>query len=92
LFSRLRLLERKVEASQTAGGGGTSVGMEARIAKLEASVEHIQADVAEIRTDFREVRKDIAAIRTVDFRALFGTIIAATLGLAAVMAHGFHWI
>jgi hypothetical protein len=48
--------------------------------------------VAEIRTDFREVRKDIAAIRTVDSRALFGTIIAATLGLAAVMAHGFHWI
>ncbi len=66
--------------------------MEARIAKLEASVEHIQADVAEIKTDFREVRKDIAAVRTVDFRVLFGAIIAATLGLAAVMAHGFQWI
>ncbi len=77
---------------QSPDGGGTSGSMEARVAKLEASVEHMQADIAEIRTDFREVRKDIAAIRTVDFRVLFGAIIAATLGLAAVMAHGFHWI
>lgn len=66
--------------------------MEARIAKLEASVEHIQTDVAEIKTEFRDVRKDITAIRTADFRVLFGAIIAATLGLAAVMAHGFHWM
>jgi len=27
-----------------------------------------------------------------DFRLLFGAIIAVTLGLAALMAKGFHWL
>lgn len=30
------------------GGGGTSGGMEARLAKLEAHVEHIQADLVKL--------------------------------------------
>lgn len=67
-------------------------GMEARVAKLEAQIETVQRDIAELKTDVREVRKDIAGIRTTDFRLLFGAIIAVALGLAGVMAKGFHWI
>lgn len=67
-------------------------GMEARVAKLEAGMAHLERDVSELRTDVREIRNDISGIRTTDFRLLFGAIIAVALGLAALMAHGFHWI
>jgi hypothetical protein len=61
--------------------------MEARVAKLESHIGHIQSDVTEIKTDIREVKKNAQS----DFRLLFGAIIAAALGLAGVMAKGFHW-
>jgi hypothetical protein len=77
---------------QSASGGGTSDGMEARIAKLEATVEHIQSDVRDIKTEMREVRQDVTGIRTTDFRLILGAIIAVALGLAGIMAHGFHWL
>lgn len=72
---------------QPPGGGGTSNGMEARVAKLEATIEHVQRDITDIKTDIRTL---VGNART-DFRLLFGAIITATLGLAAVMAKGFHW-
>ena len=65
--------------------------MEARVAKLEAAVEFVQRDVAELKADVRELRKDITGIRTTDFRILFGAIISVALGLAGLMAKGFHW-
>ena len=63
-------------------------GIEARVAKLEAHIEHIQSDIAEIKSDVREIKRDA---RT-DFRLLFGAIIFVALGLAGLMAKGFHWI
>lgn len=74
------------------GGGGDDGGMEARIAKLEAAQEFIQRDVKELKDDVRAVRADITAIRTTDFRLIFGAIIAVALGLAGLMAKGFHWL
>jgi hypothetical protein len=71
-----------------AGSGPHDPGMEARIAKLEAHVEHIQRDIGEIKTDLRDIRR---ALET-DFRLIFGALIAASLGLAGVMAKGFHWL
>lgn len=62
--------------------------MEARIAKLEASVTHIERDISEMKTDVRELRK---ADET-NFRLLFATIIATALGIAGLMARGFHWL
>jgi len=59
-------------------------GMEARIAKLETALEFVQRDIGELRTDVR-------AIRTTDFRILFGAIITVALGLAGLMGKGFHW-
>jgi hypothetical protein len=62
--------------------------MEARVAKLEAHILHIQADINEIKSDLREIKR---GART-DFRLLFGALIFAALGLAGLMARGFHWI
>ena len=70
------------------GGGPHDPGMEARVAKLEAHIEHIQSDVQEIKSDIREIKRDA---RT-DFRLLFGAVIFVALGLAGLMAKGFHWI
>ncbi|ERT11313.1 hypothetical protein [Photorhabdus temperata] len=67
------------------GGGGD---MEARVARLESDVEHIKKSIDEVKTDVREMRKDARS----DFRLLFGAIIAVALGLAGLMAKGFHWI
>jgi hypothetical protein len=69
------------------GTGGTGGGIEARVAKLEACIEHIQRDMADVKLDIRELRKDTGR----DFRILFGAIIAAALGLAGIIAKGFHW-
>jgi len=41
-----------------------------------------------VKADVRGLRADA---RT-DFRILFGAIIAVALGLAGLMAKGFHWL
>ncbi|EAO1992175.1 hypothetical protein E0G79_20575 [Salmonella enterica] len=61
--------------------------MEARVAKLESDVEHIKFTMQEIKDDVRELRRD----HRTDFRLLFGAIITVALGLAGIMAKGFHW-
>ena len=58
--------------------------MEARIAKLESAAHYIQSGIAEIKTDVRELRSDN--------KILLGMIIAASLGLAGIMAKGFGWL
>jgi predicted nucleic acid-binding Zn-ribbon protein len=42
----------------------------------------------EVRSEFRDVRHQA---RT-DFRLLFGAIISLAVGMAALMAKGFHWV
>lgn len=66
------------------GGPPYDGGMEARLSKLEATMNYVQRDIAELKTDVR-------AIRTTDFRLLFGAIIAVALGLSGLMAKGFGW-
>lgn len=83
---------RRVRERDGSGEPPYDGGMEARVARLESTAEHIQSDVTELKADVRELRKDVAAIRTTDFRIMFGALIAGILGLAAIMAHGFHWI
>jgi hypothetical protein len=68
-------------------GGGTSGGMESRMTAVEVHIEHIRKDLSDLKTDVRDHRKDTTA----DFRILFGAIIVAALGLAGLMAKGFHW-
>lgn len=85
---------RKVEGNlyfgdfpQHGGGGGGNGMTEARLGKVESDVGHIKSTIREIRDDVREMRRDS---RT-DFRLLFGAIITVALGLAGIMAKGFHW-
>lgn len=63
-------------------------GMEARIARLESTSDHILRELVEMKTDVRELRTDAK----IDFRILFGALIFTALGLAGLMAHGFHWL
>jgi hypothetical protein len=73
-------------------GGGDDGGMEPRIAKLEAGQEFIQRDIRDLKDDVRAIYGEINGIRTTDFRLLFGAIIGVAVGLAGLMARGFHWI
>jgi|SRR5947209_2741299 hypothetical protein len=93
LKQQLERIEAAVGASSLpplapGGSGPHDPGMEARVAKVEAAVEHIQVDTRDIKMDLREIRQDA---RT-DFRLQFGALIAVALGLAGLMAKGFHWI
>jgi hypothetical protein len=70
------------------GGGGDNSGwMEARVAALEIHVQHIREDLSEMKKDVRDLKSEA---RT-DFRLIFGALITVALGLAAMMAKGFHW-
>ena len=73
--------------------------MEARITVLEEIAKSTKDALGDIRADVRELRTEISGgmrgLRTThdrDFRIVFGAMIAAALGLAWLMAHGFHWI
>lgn len=66
--------------------------MEPRVAKLETISEYVQRDIKALKDEMRLLRGDIISIRTTDFRLIFGAIIVVALGLAGLMAKGFHWI
>jgi len=48
---------------QSAGGGGTFEGMEARIAILETHVEHIREDIGELKRNVGSLQKDVIDIK-----------------------------
>lgn len=79
----------KFDSAREAAEDGS---MEARIARLEVAVEHLQQDVRELKEEVRALHREIMGIRTTDFRLLFGAIIFVALGLAGLMAKGFHWL
>jgi hypothetical protein len=85
-------------------GGGSSPhdpGMEARVAVLEEIASATKQATADLRTEARETNRRIDALRDaidvlrdtveVNFRIMFGALITTALGLAALMAKGFHW-
>lgn len=76
-----------VNTGGTSGGGGGSK-VEARVAKLESDVAHIDSTLQEMKGDMREMRRDLRS----DFRILFGALITVAIGLAGIIARGFHWI
>jgi hypothetical protein len=89
MADKVRSIYREPSSNTLASGGdGGGSGLEARVAKLESDIGHIRSDLTEVKADVREVRKHLRE----DFRILFGALIAATLGLAAIIAKGFGWI
>jgi chromosome segregation ATPase len=68
-------------------------------AELKSDIKDVRSDFnelrAEIRTEIKDVRaeiKDVRAEARTDFRLLFSALIAVALGLAGLMAKGFHWV
>ena len=70
---------------------------------LRALRDEFKSDVLtlrdEIKSDVRalrdEIKSDVRALRDnarSDFHILFGAVIAVALGLAGMMARGFHWL
>jgi hypothetical protein len=51
------------EQLNSGGGGGTSGGMEARVARLESDMEHVKKSVADIATDMKSVRTSLGDIK-----------------------------
>ncbi len=61
--------------------------MESRIGVLEEIASSTKSTLRELRDDVRWVRDK----QETDFRIMFGVLITAALGLATLMARGFHW-
>ena len=55
-------LMKENEALKTVSGGGTSGGMEGRVAKLEAHVETLRSDVGAIKKDVGDIRVGLATL------------------------------
>lgn len=69
--------------------------IEARVAVLEQIAKDTKDILTEMKQDIRGVRQEIKEVRQdqrSDFPLLFGAIIAVALGLAGLMARGFHWL
>jgi hypothetical protein len=58
-----------------------------RLAVLEQIAKDTKDVLREIKQDLKDIRSDQRA----DFRLLFGCIVTVALGLAGLIAHGFHW-
>lgn len=88
----LQQLAKDIQSLKENRGHGPSTpeggSMEPRVAKLEAAVEFIQRDISEVKTDLRDIGKKL----DLHFYMNWGGLIAVALGLAALMAKGFHWI
>lgn len=80
--------EKRLGHLRSGDGGDRFDPMEARVAKLEAAVEHIQRDTTDIKTDLRGMRD----LMWSNFKLTFAALIAVAIGLAGLMAKGFHWI
>ena len=64
------------------------VADESGVAKLQGVIEDVQRDIAEIKTELLILRSDIRS----DLRWVVAALLAVALGLAALLATGFHWL
>lgn len=55
---------------------------------LTAFARDINGEFGKVNGEFGKVRHEMK----VDFRLLFGALIAVALGLAGLIAKGFHWL
>ena len=64
----------------------------ARLGALTERVVKVETAIDFVRTDVKNLNDNVSAIRTTDFRLMFGALIAVVLGLSAMMAKGFGWL
>jgi len=81
-------------------GGGVphDPDMETRVAVLEEIAKSVNGNLAELKAGQEKLSAKIEAglekmrdTHDRDFRITFGALIAVALGLAGLMAKGFHW-
>lgn len=66
--------------------------LDSRVARIESDISYLKRDVAELKADVKDMRNiDIKDIRKEMNRNLF-YLLGALVGLAGVMAKGFHWL
>lgn len=92
--SKARAVLRDEQAPlRNGGGGGTSGGMEARLARLEADMDHVKRDVGDLRSDVRVVMSGVEGLRTsagvIDEKlkhvATIGQMWVAAIGIVAAL-------
>ncbi|KJV33228.1 hypothetical protein VI08_11705 [Luteibacter yeojuensis] len=74
---------------------GHHAPLDARVSKLETAMDYVRDDIRNLRLELRdtrnELRGEIHDVRT-DVRLVLGSLITVGLGLAGMMAKGFHWL
>lgn len=56
-------------------------------AKMDKQLDEIKDEIKDVRNDMKDIRRDMKT----DFRWIMTIFGAAIIGLAGIMAHGFHW-
>lgn len=82
-------------------GSGAS-GLDLRLSAVETRLGQVETRLAVVETKLGSVEVSMVRVETAvihmqdnartDFRVTFGALIATALGLAAMMAKGFHWL
>ncbi len=67
--------------------GAEPDSLEARVTRLETVIK-FQRNLAEIKTELEMMRTDARS----DFRLILAALIVIALGLAWLLAKGFHWL
>lgn len=83
LLDQVSALERDVEPLQKGGGGGTSGGMEDRVARLEKSVEKIGDQMVTIREDIATIKENVRHLPTKPW--IFTTLAAMVTVMITLM-------
>ena len=85
----------------TGGGSGDGGDLPRRVDRLETKVDKMTDDLGEIKVRLGRIEEKLGHMPTKaeltgallkQYIALFGALIAATLGLAGLMAKGFGWL
>ena len=73
-------LREEMDRLKSGSGGGTSGGMEARLAKLESDMEYVKRDVGELRPDVKDVRERLSRLEVA-----VSSLPTKTWGVSALM-------
>jgi predicted nuclease with TOPRIM domain len=64
--------------------------IDTRVALLEASISHVNDTLVRLEKKFDKIDDQFNEVKK-EMRYDFKFLLTAIAGLAAVMAHGFHW-
>ncbi|MEO7493942.1 MAG: hypothetical protein ABIT83_08370 [Massilia sp.] len=77
---------------QVTGLQGQLARIDIQLARAEVYSETTRGDIRKLQDDHRDLGKALQAIRTVDFRLMYGTMFGLAVGMTGLMAKGFGWL